>query len=84
MGELEKMISRFPAVVEKAGNAYEPHHLTIYLTELASAFNAYYAQHTIVNKEDVFSPYRVAITKAFAITMKQGMWLLGIPVLEKM
>jgi arginyl-tRNA synthetase len=37
--ELEKIICRFPEIVLKAGQTYEPHFLILYLTELAAPFN---------------------------------------------
>ena len=84
IGLLEKMIIRFPEIVEKAGQNYEPHMITIYLTELAHEFNNYYARNKIVDKEDKFSSYRVALTQAFSVVMKNGLWLLGILAPEKM
>ena len=75
---------RFSETVEKAAHEYEPHIVATYLTELARAFNNYYAEHKIADKADVSSPYRVALTQAFSIIMKNGLWLLGIPVPEKM
>jgi arginyl-tRNA synthetase len=82
--QLEKMISYFPETVLKAGKNYEPHFLVLYLTELAAIFNSYYVKNKIVDKSDEFSPYKIALTNAFTITMKNGMWLLGIKTLDKM
>jgi len=82
--QLEKMMVRFSEVVEKAGETYEPHVITLYLTELAREFNNYYAHNVIVNKKDEFSPYKVALTQAFAQVIKNGLWLLGINAPEKM
>jgi len=82
--QLEKMMIRFPEAVEKAGTEYEPHFIALYLTELAREFNNYYAHNKIVDKADELSPYKVALTQAFSITMKNGLWLLGIQAPEKM
>ena len=82
--QLEKSMSYFPKIVSEAQKNYEPHSLVLYLTELARTFNNYYAKNKIVNKKDEFSPYKVALTNAFATIMKNGMWLLGINSLEKM
>jgi len=82
--ELEKIISRFPEVVLQAEENHEPHFLVLYLTQLAGTFNKYYVENKIVDTKDVFSPYKVAVAKAFSQTMKNGMWMLGINVLEKM
>lgn len=81
---LVKLMYYFPEVVEKAGKELQPHGIVQYLTELASAFNGYYAQNKIVDKEDEFSPYKIAVTQAFVQAMKNGLWLLGIGVPEKM
>ena len=84
ISQLEKSISYFPEIVLKAGKEYEPHFIILYLTELAGVFNNYYAKNKIVDKTDEFSPYKVALTGAFAQVMKNGMWMLGIETLNKM
>lgn len=84
ISQLEKMMLHFSEVVEKAGKEYEPHIITLYLTELAREFNNYYANNKIVDKTDEFSPYKVALTQAFATIIKNGLWLLGIQAPEKM
>ncbi len=82
--ELEKMMVRFPEIVQRAAEEYEPHIITLYLTELAREFNNYYAHHKIVDRGDEYSPYKVALTQAFSVIMKNGLWLLGIKAPEKM
>jgi arginyl-tRNA synthetase len=84
ISSLEQLLYQFPEVVAHAYQELEPHHVTTYLTLLASAFNAFYANTIIVNKDDVYAPYRVAIVHAFYQTMKNGLWLLGIKTPEKM
>ena len=84
ISQLEKMISYFSEIVLKAGENYQPHYLVLYLTELAGTFNSYYAKNKIVDKKNELSPYRVALTNAFATVMKNGLWMLGIETLEKM
>ncbi len=84
ISSLEKMLHRFSEIVEKSGREFEPHFIVLYLTELAREFNNYYAQNKIVDKMDEFSPYKVALTQAFSIIMKNGLWLLGISAPNKM
>ncbi len=81
---LEKMMHQFPEIVEKSGREYEPHFILLYLTELAREFNNYYANNKIVDKNDEFSSYKVALTEAFSIIMKNGLRILGISVLDRM
>ncbi len=82
VSELERLLYRFPEVIERAGEEHEPHHVTTYLTELASAFNSWYAQGRIIGDE--YEAYKVALTRAFALTMKKGLTVLGIRAPEAM
>ncbi len=81
--EIEKMLYRFPEIVERAGQEYAPNYITTYLTELASAFNNFYA-HEQVLEETPEAPYRLAIVEAFKVVMKNGLSILGITAPERM
>ncbi len=83
-GELEKLLAQFPDVVMRAEKEFAPQLIVTYLTALAGCFNAYYANTPIVAKDNPVSPYRVALTSAFASVMKNGLWLLGIRAPERM
>jgi arginyl-tRNA synthetase len=82
--EVEKLLYRFPEVVHRSAQLYEPHHIATYLVELARAFNSFYGNNMIVSKEDEHSSYKVALTYAFSFIMKKGLHLLGIEAPEKM
>lgn len=83
--ELEKMLYRFPEVVERAGKEYAPHYLVTYLTELASAFNGFYGNEKIIDENDLLgSSYKLALTEALAHTLKNGLHLLGVKSPERM
>lgn len=81
---IERLLERFPGVIEKAGREYAPHHLATYLVELSSEFNSFYASHKIIDEGDNTSAYRIAITTAFYFVMMKGLDLLAIQVPEKM
>ncbi len=81
---LEKLITRFPDVIERAQHEYAPQHVANYLITLAGAFNSFYASQVIVDKNNNFSAYYVALTKVFVATMTNGLWVLGIRVPKKM
>ncbi|MFM2357595.1 MAG: hypothetical protein RJA61_332 [Candidatus Parcubacteria bacterium] len=81
---LERMLSRFSDVVERAGEEYAPQYIVTYLTELASVFNAWYAQEKIVDESNPASPYKLALTSAFKVVMKNGLTILGIKTPERM
>lgn len=80
--EVERLLYRFPEIVERAGEEYAPHYITTYLTALASAFNNFYAHEQIIDSDE--SGYRLAIVEAFKAVMKNGLTLLGIPAPERM
>ncbi len=80
--EIERLLYRFGEVVERAGREFAPHYITTYLTELASSFNNFYA-HEQVNNDSPEAPYRLAIVEAFKVVMKNGLTILGIPVLDR-
>lgn len=82
--QLEKLLSRFDDITDRARAEYAPQHIAQYLMALAGAFNGYYAAHQIVDENDPLSPYRVALTKKFVETMTNGLWLLGIKVPNRM
>lgn len=83
-GTLERLLVRFPEIVERAYTEEAPHTVANYLMELAGTFNSFYANTQIVKKEDTGSSYKVALVKAFVQVMTNGLWLLGIKVPAKM
>ena len=82
--EIEKLIYRFPEIVLHSAENYQSHHIANYLIELARAYNIYYGNTKIIDKDDITSPYKVALTEAFSIVMKNGLYLLGIQAPERM
>jgi arginyl-tRNA synthetase len=82
--ELETILCRFSEIVERSGKEQAPHYIATYLIELARVFNAYYAKFKIVDAKDEYSPYKVALTSAFAQVMENGLKILGIKVPERM
>ena len=81
--DLSRLLHRFPEAVEYAACEMEPHLLTNYLFEFASAFNHWYANEQILDGSSG-SPHKVALADAARQTLKNGLWLLGIPAPEKM
>lgn len=79
---LEKLVLRFPDVVESAYENLNPGVVSRYLLELAGEFNAFYEKQKIIGVEH--SPYYVALTDAVSQTIKNGLSLLGIDAPEKM
>jgi len=78
-----RLIPRFPEIVARAADHLEPHILTTYLLEVASAFNAWYAQEQILDGTSA-AAHKLAVVEAVGRTLKNGLWILGIPAPEKM
>ncbi len=84
VSNLEKILYRFPEIVAYSHQELEPHHIATYLTVLASDFNSFYAQTKIIDAEDKYSPYYLDLTTAFFVTMKNGLYILGITIPKRM
>ncbi|MDB5254581.1 MAG: hypothetical protein JWL80_647, partial [Parcubacteria group bacterium] len=68
---LEKLLYRFPEVVERSMLEYSPNLLLTYLTEISASFSNLYSEVQIIS-EDPESPYLVSVTRAFNTVLKNG------------
>lgn len=82
--DLEKKLYVFPEIVLRSAKEFSPNFIATYLIELASDFNNFYANEKILDKSDPYSMYKVSLTKAFSVVMKNGLNLLGINTVERM
>ena len=80
--KLIKKLSEFPEVVDKATDDLRPHLIANYVYVLAQIFNEYYHKHQILNADE--KDARIALIKSVAQVIKNGLYLLGIGVMEKM
>jgi len=79
---IERLILHFPEVASRAAVELEPNILTTYLTELAAAWNSFYASEQVLGSAE--EAYKQRVARAFANTMTNGLTLLGIPTPERM
>jgi len=79
---IERLLLHFPEVAARAARELAPNILTTYLTELAAAWNSFYATEQVLGSPE--EAYKQRVARAFANTMTNGLALLGIPVPEKM
>lgn len=80
---LERVLIRFPEIVERAAQELEPHHVAQYLTVVSSEFNSWYASTKVLDGTDA-AAYKLAIVEAVGQTLKNGLYLLGIQAPEQM
>lgn len=85
VSDIEKLLYRFPEVVESAVSEYAPNYIVTYLLEIARSFNSFYGANKIIDTEhpDV-SSHRLGIARATQIVIKNGLQLLAIEAPDKM
>ncbi|MDA8090349.1 MAG: arginine--tRNA ligase [Nitrospiraceae bacterium] len=81
---LIKKILLYPAALEAAVQAREPHRITYYLQELAGMFHPYYNRHRILADERELSLARLSLCMGVGLVLKDGLRLLGVAAPEKM
>ncbi len=81
---LEQLLYRFPEVIAAAYAERAPNKVAVFLIELASAFNSFYAVEKIADAAEPYAAYKAAVAQAVANTLKTGLWALGIKAPEKM
>jgi len=81
---LMKAMLRFPEVVETSAKLMEPHRISYYLMELASAFHSYYNKHKVLTDDAALSAARLRLVASVRQVIKTGLALLGVSAPEKM
>ncbi|CAN7587834.1 arginine--tRNA ligase [Pseudoxanthomonas sp. LjRoot143] len=77
-------LSRYPEVVEAAGESLEPHVVAQYLRELAYAFHTWYAGTPVLIDDASARDARLALALAVRQALANGLDLLGVSAPEKM
>jgi arginyl-tRNA synthetase len=82
--ELAKHLLRFDETIDTVMRDFAPNRICDYLFELSQKFNQFYEQCAVLNAPEVERVSRIALCEITARILKQGLYLLGIPVLERM
>jgi arginyl-tRNA synthetase len=82
--DLMKSLARFPETIEGAARSLEPHHITVYLQDLASEFHLFYQRHRVVTEKRELSLARLLLVQASLTVLKSGLRILGISAPQKM
>lgn len=80
---LLRMLPLFKDVAYEAAQLYAPHLLCTYIYELAQACNLLYDRQTILKASKKEKLARLALLDGASQTLKTGLYLLGIDVLER-
>jgi len=82
--KLIKRIAKFPDIIKQSVDQYSPNILTNYLFELAQDFNSFYQSLPVLKSEENLRNARLKLVESVKTVLKNGLELLGIPILEKM
>jgi len=81
---LIKTMSHYPEVVGNSAINMEPHRITFYLMDLASAFHAYYNKHRVLTDDPTLSRGRLYLVTAVQKVIRNGLTLLGVSAPDRM
>ncbi len=82
--ELMTLLQRFPEVVENAAVSYEPHQITYYLRDLATAFHSYYNTVKFLEADTAERDAMLALSRATQQVLKNGLFVIGVGAPEAM
>lgn len=80
--ELGLQLLQFSETLEQVADDLQPNHLTDYLYTLAEKFNAFFRDCRVEGSPQ--QNERLLLCEAVARVLKQGLTLLGVPVVDKM
>jgi arginyl-tRNA synthetase len=78
------LLQRFPELVQAAASNYEPHQITYYLRDLATALQSYYAATKILDADVAQRNAMLALCSATQQTLKNGLGIIGVGAPESM
>ena len=81
---LAKHLLQLDEVIAQVGHELFPNRLCQYLFELSQKFNQFYDRCPVLQAEEPLRTSRLVLCNLTANTLKLGLSLLGIPVLERM
>jgi arginyl-tRNA synthetase len=81
---LAKQLLQLGSVITEVERDLLPNRLCQYLFELSQKFNQFYDKHSVLNAEEPLRTSRLILCDLTAKTLRLGLDLLGISVLERM
>ena len=81
---LAKHLLQLGSVITEVERDLLPNRLCQYLFELSQKYNQFYDKHSVLQAEEPIRTSRLILSDLTAKTLKLGLNLLGIPVLERM
>ena len=82
--ELTKSLLDWPALVQGAADALEPHRVAAYLHDTAGLVHTWYHKHHVLGEPESVQRARLALAKAARTVLANGLAVLGISAPERM
>jgi len=82
--ELAKQLVDFPALVNGAAEALEPHRIASYLLETAGLAHKWYHEHHVLDQPEPLLTARLVLARATQIVLRNALGILGISAPERM
>lgn len=82
--DLMMLLQRFPEVVATAATQYEPHQITYYLRDLATAFHSYYNTDKFLEADAGLRAAKLALCAATRQVLQNGLNIIGVGAPESM
>ena len=82
--DLIKVLARYPDMLAGSAKYMEPHRVTYYLMELASAFHTYYNKHRVLADDALLRCGRLLLVLAVQKVIRNGLTLLGVSAPNRM
>lgn len=82
--DLAKQLVEFDDIVRRAADDLAPNQLCAYLYELSQVFNQFYEHCPVLRSEDLVRTSRLGFCEATSATLRLGLGLLGIEVMERL
>lgn len=81
---LIRTLDEFPAVVEGAAVAYEPHRVVFYAQKLAGEFHRFYTRHKCVTDDAALTAGRLLLVQAVQQVIGRALRLVGVSAPDRM
>ncbi|MDO8167942.1 arginine--tRNA ligase [Candidatus Phytoplasma melaleucae] len=81
---LIKLIDQFSLILERTIQEHMPSILARYLLKIAKYVNQFYSREKILADDPILKDVNILLITTVLVVLKEGLKLLGIPILEKM
>ncbi len=82
--KMMKLIALYPEVIESSALALEPHRITFYLQDLATALHNYYFHHRVITEDRRLTEARLILMRGVMQVLRSALAILGIRAPERM